>query len=345
MRSFLAFLAWEGKRLEDVVKSPDWLLYPRTFTVYCYFGAKLRLSTITTYLAGVQHYLKMADANVTVWSAALHDQMRGHERDEEVYFPGRKRVKIPFTRFMIVQAWLLHLSLFADKLKALAVYAALCLGFIFLFRKSEFLTGANRQLKFAAGKVATLTAAHLQFHYGDRVYDASRGLEIPAECPEFMSMYLEHSKGDQFGKGAARFAPSEPSNPHCAVRVVHAYCRAVRLGPKDAVFAGPDICVSSTMLANIMKATATSLGLPAHLVSMHSLRIGGLVALTAAGIPDHLKQLAGRWATAESFTVYARATMQQYGQIMRALNDVSLVTARDVKLLYQHTFYPNGLPL
>lgn len=341
MRRFVVFLACLGVTWQLATTAPDWKYYPGEFVVQMYYVEELRLSTITTYLAGVQHYLRMGNIPVSVWSPELHDQMRGHDRDEEWYFPGRKKVKIPFTRHMILQAWMLHLRHFRDRRLALAVYAALCLGFMFLFRKSEYLTGVNKKPKVVAGKVATLTAAHLQFHYGDRVFKASDGAAIPEEVPEFMSMYLSVSKGDPFGKGAARFAPSDSTNPHCAVRVVHAYCRSVRLGPTDPVFAGPDVLVSDVALTNIMRATAVSLGLPAHLVSLHSLRVGGLVALFAAGVPDNLKQLAGRWATAESFTVYARATMQQYGQIMRALNDVSLVTADHVRMLYQHTFNPD----
>ena len=82
------------------------------------------------------------------------------------------------------------------------------------------------------------------------------------------------------------------------------------------------------------------MGLPADLVSLHSIRIGGLVALMAAGISDELKALAGRWkGGAKSFLVYARGTLEQYKQITRALNDTSLVTAETVKLLYEHTFH------
>jgi len=47
-----------------------------------------------------------------------------------------------------------------------------------------------------------------------------------------------------------------------------------------------------------------------------------------------LKQLAGRWASQQSFIVYARATLQQYATIANALNDPALVTADHIKMFY-----------
>jgi hypothetical protein len=69
-------------------------------------------------------------------------------------------------------------------------------------------------------------------------------------------------------------------------------------------------------------------------VSLHSLRIGGLLALFAACVPSHLKQSAGRWSSGKSFISYARATMEQYGQIASALNNPELVTINHMRQLY-----------
>ena len=67
----------------------------------------------------------------------------------------------------------------------------------------------------------------------------------------------------------------------------------------------------------------------------HSLRVGGLVSLFAANVPDHhLKQLAGRWSDPRSFITYARATIQQYTLIAKSLNDHTLVTADHVTKFY-----------
>ena len=57
-----------------------------------------------------------------------------------------------------------------------------------------------------------------------------------------------------------------------------------------------------TMVADMIKLIAIGKGLPHHRLSPHSLRVGGLVTLMAADVPDNLKQLvAGRWANPKSF--------------------------------------------
>ncbi len=63
----------------------------------------------------------------------------------------------------------------------------------------------------------------------------------------------------------------------------------------------------------MLKTTALALGIPADRISAHSLRVGGLVVFFAAEVPDSLKQLAGHWASANSFIIYAHATLEQYG--------------------------------
>ena len=54
-------------------------------------------------------------------------------------------------------------------------------------------------------------------------------------------------------------------------------------------------------LKAVMRIITTHARIDPSRVSLHSLRIGGLVALFAAGVPSHLKQLAGRWSSEKSF--------------------------------------------
>jgi hypothetical protein len=151
-----------------------------------------------------------------------------------------------------------------------------------------------------------------------------------------MSIYLPISKGDPFGKGATRFFPSDIENPSCLVRVIYEYIIEARLSPHQCLFAGNRFVVSYHYLSVLIKFIAHAQNLPVHRYSAHSLRIGGLVTLFAADVPDHLKQLAGRWASAKSFVTYARATFQQYSpHIASALNQPSLVTANHIRMLYK----------
>ena len=115
---------------------------------------------------------------------------------------------------------------------------------------------------------------------------------------------------------------------------MHKSSRLADLQPGNYFFAGPRFIVSASRLAKTIKRTAERMGLPANRLSNHSIRIGGLVSLFAAEVPDNLKQLAGRWASADSFIAYARASMQQFTTIASALNRVDLVSPEHVRRFY-----------
>ena len=206
---------------------------------------------------------------------------------------------------------------------------------MFLFRKSEYLTTKTRIPKSAYGVVATLVASNTHFWCEDVHYPAS-GPFPGYFVPDMMSIYLPLSKGDPYGKGATRFFPGEPINPSCLVKIVYNYVQHAQLKPTDCLFAGPKFVVTQKIVSELIKVIALGNGLPAHRYSPHSLRIGGLVTLFAADVPDSLKQLAGRWANPKSFITYARATLQQYSQISTTLNNPELVTASQVQQLYIH---------
>jgi hypothetical protein len=298
----------------------------------------LRVSTITTYLAGLQHELVTNDIPRSVWSKPLHQTIRGFMRDEVEFFPHRRHIKVPFTRSMIKTAYekLLLKYYGANSILSLGCHASMCMGLMFLFRKSEYLTGKDKKVKKTNGLTVTLLAKNCQLWYDDgSSFKASEGRKLPPTCPVFLSIYLEATKNDQFGKGAQRFFPADFSNPECMVNIVYNYIRVADLQDDDPLFAGPHITVTDSMLANLLKATCVISGIKADLCSLHSLRVGGLVTLFAADVPDSLKQLAGRWKSPTSFVVYARATMAQFNQIAQALNNVTLVTAQHIKQFYQ----------
>lgn len=309
------------------------------YATYLFVFDDKKTTTITNYLAGLQNHLVMADVDLTVWSPKLHQAMKGYRREEATTLPLHLSIKFPFTNSMILTA--------RDKILAPvlannnpflldSIDAALCMGLMFLFRKSEYLTGPTGTPKKISNRVATLTAENTLLWYGEKSYTASCGSKLPHRPPDMISMFLEFSKGDQFGKGATRFFPAESTNPECMVRRVHKYIRQANLHALNPIFAGPRGVVSAKLVTNVIKATALHLGMDTRRASLHSLRIGGLCTLFAADVPDNLKQLAGRWASIKSFAAYARATMQQFGQIARALNNPNLVTADDIKRFYQH---------
>ena len=212
--------------------------------------------------------------------------------------------------------------------------AALCVGFMFLFRKSEYLTAKNGIPKSSMGVTSTLLAENTHFWFNDVPYAACATSFPLQDRPSMMSMFLPISKGDPLGKGATRFFPADPSNSDCLVQIAFNYVISARLQPKNTLFGGCRYLVSSEIVSQLIKVIDIGNGLPHHRFSPHSLRVGGLVTLMAADVPDHLKQLAGRWANPKSFVAYARATLHQFNKISSTLNDKNLVTADEIKKLY-----------
>ena len=207
---------------------------------------------------------------------------------------------------------------------------------MFLFRKSEYLTEKNGQPKRSQGRsLSTLIASNTHFWFDERSYPA-HGPFPSTGYPDMMSIYLPFSKGDPYGKGATRFFPSDPNNNNCLVKLVYLYIQQAKLQPHHCLFAGPRFVVTSKMISQLIKLIAKGNGLPANRYSPHSLRVGGLVTLFAAEVPEHLKQLAGRWANPKSFVTYARATLQQFSCIANSLNNPNLVTANHIHRLYNH---------
>ena len=78
----------------------------------------------------------MLAAPINVWNLA------SSSRHRDVFFPGRKRVKVPFAQHITLQVWELCLRHFGNRGRrclALAVCAALRLGFkvTYLFQEQS----------------------------------------------------------------------------------------------------------------------------------------------------------------------------------------------------------------
>ena len=304
-----------------------------TFAAYSFFFRGLQPATIRSYLQGVDHHLKMANIiSRTIWHPALNQTLQGIERESSFESALINKSKLPFSLPLILFARS-HVLANTVSFELYAIFSALCLGFMFLLRKSEFLTDKKGKGKVERGIQYTLLSDTVLLYWGDVCYPSTSRF-LPPTPPDFISIFLPRSKGDPMGKGATRFFPRQKGAGFCLVTVIYVYVRQANLRPVDYFFAGPRFVVDSKLLSNTMKATALAAGLTPARATLHSLRVGGLVSLFAAGAPAHLMTLAGRWASESSFVQYMRASMEQYETIADALNRIDLVTALDIKRLY-----------
>lgn len=312
---------------------PDILTLMCTFAAYLFFFRGLAPSTIRSYIQGVDHQLKISNIiSGTVWHPALNQTLKGIDRQTSFESALINRAKLPFSLPLILLARS-SVLLDLESFELYSVFAALCMGFMFLFRKSEYLTDHRGKGKTVRGEKCTLLSDNVLLWWGSISYPSTARC-FPSTPPDYISIYLPRSKGDPYGKGATRFFPRQLGGRFCLVTVIFIYIKNADLRSGDYFFAGLKVIVHSKLVANTMKATAQVAGLSPERVALHSLRVGGLVSLFAAGAPAHLMVLAGRWASESSFVQYMRATMEQYEAIGSALNRVDLVTAQHIKMLY-----------
>ena len=337
VRRFFSFLDVTHQSFDSLVESKTLPQAMLPYVTYLFIFQNLAYATIKTYVAGLQYYLFTNNLSSSIWSPQLHQSLKGFLLRECREKPLSERSKLPVTLSMIFWGRDHILSKISSPFLRSAFLASLCVGFMFLFRKSEYLTGPDRRPKSSYGVVSTLTADFTHFWFDDIPFPAHSRVFPVGKLPSMMSMYLPLSKGDPLGKGATRFFPADVSNPDCLVRLAFEYISQAMLQPTDCLFAGPRMVITADMVSGFIKLIAIGNGLPEHRYSPHSIRVGGLVTLMAADVPDNLKQLAGRWANPKSFLAYARATLQQFNTISRSLNNKFLVTSDEVKRFYVHT--------
>ncbi len=88
--------------------------------------------------------------------------------------------------------------------------------------------------------------------------------------------------------------------------------------------------LSYAKLNAAIKKLATVFGLDPKRYSSHSLRIGGASALAAAGAPDYIIQLMGRWKST-AFLKYIRLATATNKRAISSLTDKSLFTVHSLR--------------
>ena len=168
------------------------------------------------------------------------------------------------------------------------LWAALCFGWFFCLRQSEYLADSG-------------------------VFDARRALcgwkvlplvkEQPTadwESADGLSIFIEVSKTDQDRRGCTRTVYASESDDLC---VVEAYKQLRRMrgsswDTNGPLLQAPDGWIASRdAVASTLKRAAVELHFPESDYATHSLRIGGATALFGAGVPFEEVRRFGRWAS------------------------------------------------
>lgn len=130
--------------------------------------------------------------------------------------------------------------------------------------------------------------------------------------PEYAAfeVRLGRTKGDPFHLGPSLylFDRTDQGDATCAAALLRAYLDSTpHHHPDSPLWILPNgAYLTSQPVAKVLEQHATLVGLPAHLVKLHSLRIGGAFAMLSAGCPWPVIKAWGRWLTDQAAQLYTR---------------------------------------
>jgi hypothetical protein len=87
-------------------------------------------------------------------------------------------------------------------------------------------------------------------------------------------------------------------------------------------------------MTRVIKLIAEAFGFALKRFSCHSASVGGATLLRAAGAPDTLIHLVGRWMSLPACFGYQEASTPTHDRLLRTLLTAGLYTARDVRIWY-----------
>ena len=122
--------------------------------------------------------------------------------------------------------------------------------------------------------------------------------------PQHMCVTLKASKTDHFRQGNT-LVIARSSASLCAVSAMQKYFLAVRPPPGPLFSFQSGWFLTRSSITNLLRDSARCAGLPYKSLKGHSFRIGAASAAAAAGLPDWLIKVLGRWSS-DCYQLYIR---------------------------------------
>jgi hypothetical protein len=294
------------------------------------------------YIAGIADYFDRNGVLNNFRDASNHNCVQllltSYSRSWKKKHPDSTKVKIAFGLSYAVHAERLILSgvlavggyICSDRsnlvlyMVGVRVVTALWLGIFFLLRKNEFLPYPEEH----QGMQEPCRRSNLRF-FDEQMLEISYahvGIRVAAS----VSLHLRFSKTDQTGHGRIVQHESTDDPSTCVVRRLEEYIRVSRdyfhATVDSLLFSVPGLPtdLSSAVLTAVMRDTTSALGLPANLVSAHSLRYGGATALSQAGFPEYIIAFYGGWVNG---SIAMRRYIVQSAQTRRVVSSHMAKTA------------------
>ena len=234
-------------------------------------------NTIRVYLAGISYHCQRLGHRVDLRTlTSLHYVLMGIRRFQAGTLTRPLRDPITTQHLLAIRPYLTRVFSPHD---ACMLWAAFSSAFFTLLRASEFASPSSSTFN-----ASTLLRSHLTF----------------ADDLSSANLFLPSSKTDRFGKGVDIALFALPS-PLCPVSALWHFCQARRTSsPPLFIFSSGHFLTREWVVAILRRVFPDEPNL-----NTHSFRIGGTSALAAAGVPDYLIQVIGRWSS-DSFLRYIR---------------------------------------
>ena len=292
--------------------------FPTSTDTLCLWMAdsvdKLRYPSIRNYLHGIATtQMELGYTNPLTQSPLVWRMFKAIKRIQ-----GQQvvRKRLPITIKILTQInHLFNTDIESD----LCMRAAMWLGTCGLLRAGEFVTKPTT--------VNTLKLQHLIFY--DNSHRQLDPLHLNGEFPTYMSVRLTQSKTDPFRQGTNVIIGNER-----AITYMLAYLKSRNKSlSRLPLFVAPDgQALSAGALVKFTQSLIERANIAnAHLFLGHSFRKGGATSLHAAGHPDSLIKIMGRWASF-AFATYIDTPMQMIiaaGQSLKKVESTNSPTIHD----------------
>ena len=231
-------------------------------------------ATISVYLSAVRSsHIDLGFPDPMANCLRLPRVLRGIKRT----VAGRQSPRLPITKALLN---VIHSSLDMQNADHVMFWAACCVAFFGFLRVSEFTTNGS----FNVSKHLTLA---------DIAVDSIAN-------PSMIRLTIKSSKCDQFSQGSAVYL-GRAHPPTCALSAMFAYLHLRGSAPGPLFRWSRGLPLTAQDINTHLRSILARASIPGR-YSSHSFRIGAATAAAAAGIPDHLIKVMGRWSS----TAYQR---------------------------------------
>jgi hypothetical protein len=293
------------------------------FMGYYFLDKKFRPTTVSTYLSAIKFMLKTSGVDISFFSSPVVSAAR---TGMCVLFRQNVLKADERTMPVTVDFLVFAFSLFGNcgKPQRQVIVVAMVLAFTCLFRSCEYLGKFRVKGRDILFEFRVLGSSNILVPaYDSRLSTYSRS----TLCG--VLIHNEAAKNDPEGEGYRFHYPRQVCSGDVAfdiVEILFDWAVEAGLAAGDPFLSyRKQWTLSYSTFQKAIKVVAVHLGLDPNRYSTHSLRIGGATVMAAAGLPDYVIQLIGRWKSL-AFLTYIRSNLSMFTKALSVLTNPNLFT-------------------